>query len=110
MSPSDLTVLSGSPAAPRESKCQLSYHIQAVLIHMESFCIVVENARLGAFTRIFWKFSLHCWAMNKWYLLRGLGLCLWEGSNWMSRSQTQSWTKADGPQPCFTHDGVRAAL
>lgn len=36
-----MSVLSGSAAAPRESKCQLSSHIQAVLVHRESFCIVM---------------------------------------------------------------------
>lgn len=41
VSPGDLSVLSGSAAAPRESKCQLSCHIQAALVHRESFCIVM---------------------------------------------------------------------
>lgn len=37
VSPSDFTVLCGSAAAPRESKCPLSCHFQAVLVHRESF-------------------------------------------------------------------------
>lgn len=78
VSPGDLTVLSGSAAAPRESKCQLSCHIQTALAHRESFCIVMWKMQSSVpLPEISGNsISFHCW-----YFLRWLGLSLWEGSD-----------------------------
>lgn len=38
---SDLSVLCGSVAPPRENKCQVRCHFQTVLLHSEPYCIVM---------------------------------------------------------------------
>ena len=87
-----LAVLCVSVAAPRENTCWVRCHFQTVLLHSEPYCIMWRmQGGLVPLPEFFWKFlSPQCWAVNKSYLSKWLGLSLLEGSDQMGRSQTVS--------------------